>query len=151
MIRAAIRNMTGWVTAHPVTSFVVFFAVFPFLVPYQSLATQVLIFGLFALGFNLLYGHTDFARGARTDSFDRYSIAMSRTPMARLDPRMLENLVANAAFHDRTIARTARNAIAEYYGTEAIPAVTAAIAASTDEEGARSLEILLENLRSSRR
>src|SRR6185503_17003274 len=27
-------------------------------VPYQSLATQVLIYGLFALGFNLLYGYT---------------------------------------------------------------------------------------------
>src|SRR5437899_1902080 len=45
-------------SAHPVASFIVFFAAFPFLVPYQSLATQVLIFGLFALGFNLLYGYT---------------------------------------------------------------------------------------------
>jgi len=36
----------------------VFFAVFPFLVPYKALASQVLIFGLFALGFNLLYGYT---------------------------------------------------------------------------------------------
>jgi branched-chain amino acid transport system permease protein len=44
--------------AHPIAAFIVFFAVFPFLVPYQSLATQVLIFGLFALGFNLLYGYT---------------------------------------------------------------------------------------------
>jgi branched-chain amino acid transport system permease protein len=44
--------------AHPVLCFVVFFAVFPFLVPYKALATQVLIFGLFALGFNLLYGYT---------------------------------------------------------------------------------------------
>jgi branched-chain amino acid transport system permease protein len=31
---------------------------FPFLVPYKALATQVLIYGLFALGFNLLYGYT---------------------------------------------------------------------------------------------
>src|SRR5205814_1007338 len=30
----------------------------PFLVPYKALATQVLIYGLFALGFNLLYGYT---------------------------------------------------------------------------------------------
>ncbi len=58
MIRAALHKVTAWVTAYPVTSFIVFFAVFPFLVPYQSLATQVLIFGLFALGFNLLYGYT---------------------------------------------------------------------------------------------
>jgi len=43
---------------HPVAAFGVFFAVFPFLMPYQALASQVLIFGLFALGFNLLYGYT---------------------------------------------------------------------------------------------
>jgi branched-chain amino acid transport system permease protein len=48
----------AWVAAHPVTSFALFFAAFPFLVPYHALATQVLIYGLFALGFNLLYGYT---------------------------------------------------------------------------------------------
>jgi branched-chain amino acid transport system permease protein len=36
----------------------VVFAVFPWVVPYKALATQVLIYGLFALGFNLLYGYT---------------------------------------------------------------------------------------------
>jgi branched-chain amino acid transport system permease protein len=55
--RSALRRAAGWVAAHPIVSFAVFFAVFPFLVPYQSLATQVLIYGLFALGFNLLYGY----------------------------------------------------------------------------------------------
>jgi branched-chain amino acid transport system permease protein len=58
VIPAALRPIAAWVSAHPVASFVVFFAAFPFLVPYHSLATQVLIFGLFALGFNLLYGYT---------------------------------------------------------------------------------------------
>ncbi|HEU5324064.1 MAG TPA: branched-chain amino acid ABC transporter permease [Methylomirabilota bacterium] len=53
-----IARAGGWVAAHPVTSFFLFFAAFPFLVPYKALATQVLIFGLFALGFNLLYGYT---------------------------------------------------------------------------------------------
>ena len=48
----------GWVARHPVITFFVVFAVFPWLVPYRSLATQVLIYGLFALGFNLLYGYT---------------------------------------------------------------------------------------------
>jgi branched-chain amino acid transport system permease protein len=47
-----------WLGRHPVGAFAVFFAVFPFLVPYKALASQVLIFGLFALGFNLLYGYT---------------------------------------------------------------------------------------------
>jgi len=46
------------VSRHQVAAFGVFFAVFPFLMPYKSLASQVLIFGLFALGFNLLYGYT---------------------------------------------------------------------------------------------
>jgi branched-chain amino acid transport system permease protein len=53
-----IRRATGWIGAHPVLVFFLFFAVFPFLVPYRALATQVLIYGLFALGFNLLYGYT---------------------------------------------------------------------------------------------
>jgi branched-chain amino acid transport system permease protein len=47
-----------WVARHPILSFFAFFAVFPFLVPYKALATQVLIYGLYALGFNLLYGYT---------------------------------------------------------------------------------------------
>ncbi len=58
MIRQAFHRLSARVAAHPIVSFVVFFAVFPFIAPYQSLATQVLIFGLFALGFNLLYGYT---------------------------------------------------------------------------------------------
>jgi branched-chain amino acid transport system permease protein len=48
----------AWVRRHPVLAFFVVFAVFPWVVPYKSLATQVLIYGLFALGFNLLYGYT---------------------------------------------------------------------------------------------
>ena len=50
--------MKRWVATHPVVAFLVVFAAFPFLVPYKALATQVLIYGLFALGFNLLYGYT---------------------------------------------------------------------------------------------
>src|SRR6266545_369361 len=57
-MREALRRLPAWATAHPIASFIVFFAAFPFFVPYQSLATQVLIFGLFALGFNILYGYT---------------------------------------------------------------------------------------------
>ena len=51
-----------WVRRHPVLCFFVAFAIFPWVVPYKSLATQVLIYGLFALGFNLLYGYTGMAR-----------------------------------------------------------------------------------------
>jgi branched-chain amino acid transport system permease protein len=38
--------------------FLGFFAIFPLIAPYNALATQVLIFGLFALSFNMLYTHT---------------------------------------------------------------------------------------------
>jgi branched-chain amino acid transport system permease protein len=57
-MRRAFGRLASWASGHPIAAFIVFFAVFPFLVPYESLATQVLIFGLFALGFNLLYGYT---------------------------------------------------------------------------------------------
>jgi len=53
-----IRRLASTIAAHPVLVFFAVFAVFPFLVPYKALATQVLIYGLFALGFNLLYGYT---------------------------------------------------------------------------------------------
>jgi len=53
-----LERLVGGLSAHPVAAFFAFFAVFPFLLPYRALATQVLIFGLFALGFNLLYGYT---------------------------------------------------------------------------------------------
>ena len=55
---SALRALAAWVSGHPVVSLIVFFAVFPLLVPHTSLATQVLTYGLFALGFNLLYGYT---------------------------------------------------------------------------------------------
>jgi branched-chain amino acid transport system permease protein len=53
-----VGALISWGGRHPVAAFGIFFAVFPFLMPYKSLASQVLIFGLFALGFNLLYGYT---------------------------------------------------------------------------------------------
>src|ERR671922_2666843 len=52
------RRAVAWVSRHPVLFFFVVFAIFPWVVPYTSLAAQVLIYGLFALGFNLLYGYT---------------------------------------------------------------------------------------------
>ena len=58
MIRRALVPIVRPIAGHPVLSIVLFFVVFPFLVPYKSLATQVLVYGLFALGFNLLYGYT---------------------------------------------------------------------------------------------
>src|SRR5881296_4056868 len=53
-----IRRVGDVIGRHPVLAFFVVFGIFPFVVPYKALATQVLIYGLFALGFNLLYGYT---------------------------------------------------------------------------------------------
>jgi branched-chain amino acid transport system permease protein len=55
---SVVRALARWVAAHPVAAFAVFFAAFPFLLHHRSLATQVMTYGLFALGFNLLYGYT---------------------------------------------------------------------------------------------
>src|SRR4029434_10096746 len=55
---SAIRSGALRIVAHPVLAFWIFFAVFPFIVPNRTMATQVLIFGLLAMGFNLLYGYT---------------------------------------------------------------------------------------------
>src|SRR5206468_5377676 len=52
------RRAGDWIGRHPVLAFFIVFAIFPFVVPYKALATQVLIYGLLALGFNLLYGYT---------------------------------------------------------------------------------------------
>ena len=42
---------------HRVAATILFLMVFPWLVPYHALAINILIWGLFALGFNLLYGY----------------------------------------------------------------------------------------------
>lgn len=55
---SALRSAARRIAAHPVLAFWVFFALFPFIVPNRTMATQVLIFGLLAMGFNLLYGYT---------------------------------------------------------------------------------------------
>ena len=36
---------------------ILFLAVFPWFAPYKALAVNILIFGLFAMGFNLVYGY----------------------------------------------------------------------------------------------
>jgi branched-chain amino acid transport system permease protein len=55
---SVLRAVAARVGARPVLAFWVFFAIFPFIVPNRTMATQVLVFGLLAMGFNLLYGYT---------------------------------------------------------------------------------------------
>lgn len=43
---------------HRVALALAFLVVFPWIAPYQALAVNILVFGLYALGFNLLFGYT---------------------------------------------------------------------------------------------
>jgi branched-chain amino acid transport system permease protein len=53
-----ISNAIDTIRRHRVAATVVFLMVFPFLMPYEALAVNILIFGLYAVGFNLLFGCT---------------------------------------------------------------------------------------------
>lgn len=55
------RGANSWMHAiarHRVAATILFFVIFPLLLPYHSVAINVLIFGLYAAGFNLLFGYT---------------------------------------------------------------------------------------------
>ena len=43
---------------HRVATAIIFLLIFPFLMPYDALSVNILIFGLYAVGFNLLLGYT---------------------------------------------------------------------------------------------
>jgi branched-chain amino acid transport system permease protein len=45
------------IARHRVLASTFFLAIFPFIMPYEALAINILIFGLFAMGFNLLFGY----------------------------------------------------------------------------------------------
>lgn len=45
------------IARHRVLASALFLAIFPFIMPYEALAINILIFGLFAMGFNLLFGY----------------------------------------------------------------------------------------------
>ncbi|MEN9378717.1 MAG: hypothetical protein RJB15_395 [Pseudomonadota bacterium] len=45
------------IARHRVLASTIFLAIFPFIMPYEALAINILIFGLFAMGFNLLFGY----------------------------------------------------------------------------------------------
>ena len=53
-----MRGFIDFIRRHRVAAVIAFLLVFPLLMPYQALAINILIFGLFAVGFNLLFGYT---------------------------------------------------------------------------------------------
>jgi branched-chain amino acid transport system permease protein len=50
-------RLTALVARHRVLAVLAILLLFPFILPYQALAVNILIYGLFALGFNLVFGY----------------------------------------------------------------------------------------------
>ena len=57
-MNAFINNAIERIRQHRMAASMLFLLVFPFLMPYETLAINILIFGLYAVGFNLLFGYT---------------------------------------------------------------------------------------------
>lgn len=52
------QKMVGVLKRYPLVFMVIFLIFFPFIVPYKALATEIIIWGLFALGYNVCLGYT---------------------------------------------------------------------------------------------
>jgi branched-chain amino acid transport system permease protein len=52
-----MKSFFQFIARHRVLASSLFLMVFPFIMPYEALAINILIFGLFAMGFNLLFGY----------------------------------------------------------------------------------------------
>jgi branched-chain amino acid transport system permease protein len=53
-----MKGLVDVIRRHRVAAVIAFLLLFPLLMPYQALAINILVFGLFAVGFNLLFGCT---------------------------------------------------------------------------------------------
>jgi branched-chain amino acid transport system permease protein len=53
-----LSKATAFIARHRVGSVLAFLMIFPLIMPYEALALNILIFGLYAVGFNLLFGYT---------------------------------------------------------------------------------------------
>ena len=57
-MKAAVLSLIRMIERHRVAAVIAFLLVFPLLMPYEALAVNILVFGLYAVGFNLLFGYT---------------------------------------------------------------------------------------------
>ena len=57
-MKNSIISAFGFARQHRVATALIFLLIFPFLMPYDALSVNILIFGLYAVGFNLLFGYT---------------------------------------------------------------------------------------------
>ena len=58
VLAPVLRRVLTTVTRHRVAAVLAFLLLLPLAMPYHALAVNVLIFGLYAVGFNLLFGYT---------------------------------------------------------------------------------------------
>jgi branched-chain amino acid transport system permease protein len=54
----SLQSLLDVTARHRVAAVLAFLVVFPLVMPYEALAVNILIFGLYAVGFNLLFGYT---------------------------------------------------------------------------------------------
>ncbi len=54
---SALTKITEAIARHRVLSVAIALMILPFVMPYEALAINILVFGLFAMGFNLLFGY----------------------------------------------------------------------------------------------
>jgi branched-chain amino acid transport system permease protein len=57
-LRTRLKRLVEISTEHRVLLALAFLVAFPFFAPYEALAVNILVFGLFAVGYNLIYGYT---------------------------------------------------------------------------------------------
>jgi branched-chain amino acid transport system permease protein len=50
-------RFVAWAKGHRVVLSIAFLLIFPLIMPFKAIAVNILIYGLFALGFNMLYGY----------------------------------------------------------------------------------------------
>jgi branched-chain amino acid transport system permease protein len=58
VIGMRLQSILDFTARHRVAAVLVFLVLFPLVMPYEALAVNILIFGLYAVGFNLLFGYT---------------------------------------------------------------------------------------------
>jgi branched-chain amino acid transport system permease protein len=58
MTRKLVEKLFAVLSSHPIYMLLAVLIVLPFLTPYVSLATQIIIYAIFASGYNILFGYT---------------------------------------------------------------------------------------------
>jgi len=56
--KAVLRSAADWAARHPAATTTLVLALFPLAFPFHTLAINILLFGLFAAGYNLTFGYT---------------------------------------------------------------------------------------------